>query len=116
MYWGRKCFVAGSIGPTNKTLSISPSVEDPGARNVGEDTVDENKLLFDSLSEFQELVEAYGQQARALLEGGVDILLVETVFDSANAKAALFALRGIFENEGISLSLSHSMQCVTSSR
>lgn len=50
-------------------------------------------------------MEAYGQQARALLEGGVDILLVETVFDSANAKAALFALRGIFENEGISLSL-----------
>ncbi|KAF8360237.1 metr-1, partial [Pristionchus pacificus] len=82
---GRKRFVAGSIGPTNKTLSISPSVEDPGARNV----------------EFQELVEAYGQQARALLEGGVDILLVETVFDSANAKAALFALRGIFENEDV---------------
>ncbi|GMR34641.1 hypothetical protein PMAYCL1PPCAC_04836, partial [Pristionchus mayeri] len=82
---GRKRFVAGSIGPTNKTLSISPSVEDPAARNV----------------EFQELVEAYGQQARALLEGEVDLLLVETVFDSANAKAALFAIRGIFENEDV---------------
>ncbi|GMR36761.1 hypothetical protein PMAYCL1PPCAC_06956, partial [Pristionchus mayeri] len=82
---GRKRYVAGSMGPTNKTLSISPSVEDPGARNV----------------EFQELVEAYGQQARALLEGGVDLLLVETVFDSANAKAALFALRDIFENEDV---------------
>lgn len=82
---GRRCFVCGAIGPTNKTLSISPSVEKPEMRNVT----------------FQELVQAYGDQARSLLEGGVDVLLVETVFDTANAKAALFAIRGLFENEEI---------------
>uniref|UniRef100_A0A914XDV3 Methionine synthase n=1 Tax=Plectus sambesii TaxID=2011161 RepID=A0A914XDV3_9BILA len=81
---GRRRFVCGAMGPTNKTLSISPSVEKPDYRNVT----------------FQELVTAYSQQAKALLEGGVDVLLVETVFDSANAKAALFAIRGIFEDEG----------------
>ncbi|WKX97383.1 hypothetical protein Q1695_013215 [Nippostrongylus brasiliensis] len=82
---GRRCFVCGAIGPTNKTLSISPSVEKPEFRNIT----------------FQELVQAYGDQARSLLEGGVDVLLVETVFDSANAKAALFAIRGLFEEEEI---------------
>uniref|UniRef100_A0A7I4Y8N2 Methionine synthase n=1 Tax=Haemonchus contortus TaxID=6289 RepID=A0A7I4Y8N2_HAECO len=82
---GKRCFVCGSIGPTNKTLSISPSVEKPDMRNIT----------------FQELVKAYGDQARSLLEGGVDVLLVETVFDTANAKAALFAIRGIFENEDV---------------
>ncbi|KHJ87324.1 homocysteine S-methyltransferase, partial [Oesophagostomum dentatum] len=81
---GRRCFVCGSIGPTNKTLSISPSVEKPEMRNIT----------------FQELVKAYGEQARSLLEGGVDVLLVETVFDTANAKAALFAIRSLFEDEG----------------
>ncbi|KAJ1366771.1 putative methionine synthase [Parelaphostrongylus tenuis] len=80
---GRRCFVCGSIGPTNKTLSISPSVEKPEMRNIT----------------FQELVKAYGDQARSLLQGGVDVLLVETVFDTANAKAALFAIRGLFEDE-----------------
>lgn len=80
---GRRCFVCGAIGPTNKTLSISPSVEKPDFRNVT----------------FQELVKAYGDQARSLLQGGVDVLLVETVFDSANAKAALFAIRSLFEDE-----------------
>ncbi|KAK6033906.1 hypothetical protein COOONC_28588 [Cooperia oncophora] len=54
-----------------------------------------------SRSAFQELVKAYGDQARSLLEGGVDVLLVETVFDTANAKAALFAIRGLFEDEGL---------------
>ncbi|VDM64523.1 unnamed protein product [Angiostrongylus costaricensis] len=82
---GRRCFVCGSIGPTNKTLSISPSVEKPEMRNIT----------------FQELVKAYGDQARSLLQGGVDVLLVETVFDTANAKAALFAIRGLFEDEEI---------------
>ncbi|RCN25271.1 homocysteine S-methyltransferase [Ancylostoma caninum] len=81
---GRRCFVCGAIGPTNKTLSISPSVEKPEMRNIT----------------FKELVKAYGDQARSLLQGGVDVLLVETVFDSANAKAALFAIRGLFEDEG----------------
>ena len=74
-------FVAGALGPTNKTLSISPSVENPAFRNIT----------------FDELVQAYGEQARGLLDGGVDILLVETVFDTANAKAAVFAIESIFE-------------------
>ncbi|KAF1765910.1 hypothetical protein GCK72_005863 [Caenorhabditis remanei] len=82
---GRRRYVCGAIGPTNRTLSISPSVEKPDFRNVT----------------FQELVKAYGDQARSLIQGGVDVLLVETVFDSANAKAALFAIRTLFEDEGV---------------
>ena len=69
-------FVAGAIGPTNKTASMSPDVNDPGFRAIS----------------FEELRVAYKQQAKALIEGGVDILLVETVFDTLNAKAALFAI------------------------
>ncbi|ULU07259.1 hypothetical protein L5515_014902 [Caenorhabditis briggsae] len=82
---GIRRYVCGAIGPTNRTLSISPSVEKPDFRNVT----------------FQELVKAYGDQARSLIQGGVDVLLVETVFDSANAKAALFAIRTLFEDEGV---------------
>ncbi|KAF7253591.1 Methionine synthase, partial [Varanus komodoensis] len=78
-----KRYVAGAMGPTNKTLSVSPSVERPDYRNVT----------------FDELVEAYTEQARGLLDGGVDIMLVETIFDTANAKAALFALQKLFEEE-----------------
>lgn len=74
-------FVAGAIGPTNRTLSISPSVENPAARNITWD----------------ELVDAYREQAIGLLEGGVDLLLVETIFDTANAKAAIYAIKDIFE-------------------
>jgi 5-methyltetrahydrofolate--homocysteine methyltransferase len=74
-------FVAGSIGPTNRTASISPDVNDPGFRAIT----------------FQELVTAYKQQTNALIDGGVDILLVETVFDTLNAKAALFAIDEVFE-------------------
>ncbi|MEN9316602.1 MAG: Methionine synthase, partial [Pseudomonadota bacterium] len=74
-------FVAGAIGPQPKTASISPDVNDPGARNVT----------------FDELREAYAEQTRALIEGGVDLLLVETIFDTLNAKAALFAIDEIFE-------------------
>ena len=73
---GVRRFVAGSVGPTNRTLSISPSVEQPEFRNVT----------------FMELVTAYKQQVEGLLEGGCDVLLVETIFDTANAKAALFAI------------------------
>ena len=69
-------FVAGSIGPTNRTASMSPDVNDPGYRAVT----------------FDDLVEAYSEQVRALVEGGSDVLLVETVFDTLNAKAALFAI------------------------
>ncbi|KAM5145176.1 methionine synthase isoform 2-T2 [Callospermophilus lateralis] len=78
---GIKRFVAGALGPTNKTLSVSPSVERPDFRNIT----------------FDELVEAYQEQARGLLDGGVDVLLIETIFDTANAKAALFALQKLFE-------------------
>ena len=80
-------FVAGSIGPTNKTASLSPDVNDPGFRAVT----------------FDELVESYSEQIRALIDGGVDILLVETVFDTLNAKAALFAVSSIFEEIGYEL-------------
>ncbi|MCL4137871.1 UNVERIFIED_CONTAM: hypothetical protein GTU68_047179, partial [Idotea baltica] len=78
---GVRRYVAGSMGPTNRTLSISPSVERPDFRNIT----------------FDELVESYTEQARGLLEGGVDILLVETIFDTANSKAALFAIQTLFE-------------------
>ncbi|HNV52696.1 MAG TPA: homocysteine S-methyltransferase family protein, partial [Tenuifilaceae bacterium] len=74
-------FVAGSIGPTNRTASMSPDVNRPGYRSV---------TFFD-------LVLAYSQQVRALIEGGVDILLVETIFDTLNAKAALFAISNVLD-------------------
>ena len=80
-------FVAGSIGPTNKTASLSPDVNDPGYR----------------ASTFDELRIAYKQQAEALLDGGSDILLVETIFDTLNAKAALFAIDEIQEERGIEI-------------
>lgn len=78
-------FVAGSIGPTNKTASMSPDVNDPGFRAVS----------------FDELRIAYKQQAEALLDGGSDILLVETIFDTLNAKAALFAIEEVKEERNI---------------
>lgn len=78
-------FVAGSMGPTNRTASISPDVNDPGFRGIT----------------YDELVVAYTQQTNALLDGGVDLLLVETVFDTLNAKAALFAIDEVFEARGI---------------
>ncbi|MCB7482543.1 homocysteine S-methyltransferase family protein [Christiangramia sediminis] len=74
-------FVAGAMGPTNKTASMSPDVNDPGFRAIS----------------FDELRKAYKQQAQALVEGGVDVLLVETVFDTLNAKAALFAIEELKE-------------------
>ncbi len=78
-------FVAGAIGPTNKTASMSPDVNDPGFRAIS----------------FDELRIAYKQQAEGLIDGGVDILLVETVFDTLNAKAALFAIEEIKEERNI---------------
>lgn len=80
-------FVAGSIGPTNRTASISPDVNDPGFRGIT----------------FNELVEAYREQVEALIDGGVDVLLVETVFDTLNAKAALFAIDEVFNDRGVKL-------------
>ena len=73
-------FVAGSIGPTNRTASISPDVNDPGYRAIS----------------FDQLVDAYKEQVGALMDGGVDMLLVETIFDTLNAKAALFAIDEVF--------------------
>ena len=81
---GRQCFVAGAIGPTNRTASISPDVNDPAFRAVT----------------YDQLVEAYGEQAKGLVEGGADVLLVETVFDSLNSRAALFALESLFDSLG----------------
>lgn len=80
----RTRYVAGSIGPTNRTASLSPDVNDPGFRAIS----------------FDELVTAYKQQTKALIEGGVDLLLVETVFDTLNAKAALFAIEEVFDELG----------------
>lgn len=80
-------FVAGSIGPTNRTASISPDVNNPGFRAI----------------DFDQLVLAYKQQVGALMDGGVDILLVETVFDTLNAKAALFAIDEVFEERKLKL-------------
>ena len=77
---GRRCFVAGAIGPTTKTSSISTDVNNPAARGAI----------------YEELVGAYGQQVRGLLEGGADLLLVETIFDTLNAKAAFFAIQQAF--------------------
>jgi 5-methyltetrahydrofolate--homocysteine methyltransferase len=77
----RPRFVGGALGPTNRTASISPDVNDPGARNVT----------------FVELVEAYLEQANGLVDGGADLLLIETIFDTLNAKAAIFAVETLFE-------------------
>lgn len=77
-------FVAGSLGPTNRTASLSPDVNRPGFRAIT----------------FDELVVAYKEQTSALIDGGVDIILVETVFDTLNAKAALFAVQEVFEEKG----------------
>jgi 5-methyltetrahydrofolate--homocysteine methyltransferase len=81
---GRPRFVAGAIGPTNRTASISPDVSNPGFR----------------ATTFDQLREAYGEQARGLLDGGADILLIETIFDTLNAKAALYAIAELCETRG----------------
>ena len=83
----RPRFVAGALGPTNRTASISPEVNDPGFRNTS----------------FDELRSAYAEAARGLIEGGVDILLLETIFDTLNAKAAIFAIEEVFEQKGLRL-------------
>jgi 5-methyltetrahydrofolate--homocysteine methyltransferase len=84
---GRPRFVAGALGPTNRTASLSPDVNDPGFRNVT----------------FDELAATYAEATRALVEGGVDLILVETIFDTLNAKAALFAVRGVLDELGLDL-------------
>jgi 5-methyltetrahydrofolate--homocysteine methyltransferase len=84
---GRRRFVAGALGPTNRTASISPDVNKPGFRAIS----------------FDELRKAYAEQVRGLIDGGVDILLVETIFDTLNAKAALFAIEEMFDERGARL-------------
>ena len=85
----RPRFVAGAIGPTNRTLSISPDVDDPSLRSVT----------------FDELASAYVEQVRGLVDGGVHLLLIETIFDTLNAKAAIVAVQQVFEERGIELPL-----------
>jgi 5-methyltetrahydrofolate--homocysteine methyltransferase len=80
-------FVAGAVGPTNRTLSISPNVNDPGYRAVT----------------FDQLKVAYKEQVKGLMDGGADLLLVETIFDTLNAKAALFGIQELFDEEGKTL-------------
>jgi len=84
---GRPRFVAGAVGPTNRTASISPDVSNPGYRNVT----------------FDELREAYAEQVRGLIKGGVEIILIETIFDTLNAKAAGFATLEVFDEVGFAL-------------
>jgi len=90
---GRPRFVAGAIGPTNKTLSLSPKVEDPGYREI----------------DFDFLAEVYREQAEALVAGGADFILVETIFDTLNAKAAIFAVRALERELGREIPLMLSM-------
>ncbi|CAM5442711.1 Methionine synthase OS=Stutzerimonas stutzeri OX=316 GN=CXK95_08980 PE=3 SV=1 [Stutzerimonas stutzeri] len=80
-------FVAGVLGPTSRTCSISPNVNDPGFRNVT----------------FDQLWENYSEATRGLIEGGADLILIETIFDTLNAKAAIFAVQGVFEELGVEL-------------
>src|SRR3954449_9921019 len=82
---GRPRFVAGALGPTNRTASISPDVANPGYRAIT----------------FDQLRAAYGEQLRGLLDGGADLLLIETIFDTLNAKAAIYAIREICEERGV---------------
>ncbi|MFZ4785398.1 MAG: homocysteine S-methyltransferase family protein [Flavobacteriales bacterium] len=82
-------FVAGAVGPTNKTASLSPDVNDPAYRGV----------------EYQELVDAYKEQVKGLVDGGVDAILVETIFDTLNAKAAFYAIEEFFEENKVQLPL-----------
>ena len=84
---GVQRFVAGALGPTNRTASLSPDVNDPGFRNIS----------------FDQLVAAYSEVTRALMQGGVDVILIETIFDTLNAKAALFAVRKVYDEVGFEL-------------
>ena len=84
---GKRRFVAGALGPTNRTASISPDVSNPGFRAI----------------RFDQLREAYGEQIRGLIDGGADLLLIETIFDTLNAKAAVVATLEVFEEKGVEL-------------
>lgn len=96
---GKPRYIAGALGPTNRTASLSPDVNEPGLRNVT----------------FEEIRHGYYEQARGLLDGGVDILLVETVFDTLNCKAALFAIDQLFSETGKSIPVMLSVTIVDAS-
>merc|ERR1712000_217315 len=87
-------YVAGVLGPTSKTCSISPDVNDPGFRAIT----------------FDQLVEEYAEATHALMDGGADLILIETIFDTLNAKAAVFAAQGVFEERGEELPISPKKQ------
>ena len=89
----RPCFVAGAIGPTNRTCSISTDVHSAATRGVT----------------YEELVDAYYEQARGLIDGGADLLLVETIFDTLNSKAAFFAIAKLFDERKIQMPLMASV-------
>jgi S-methylmethionine-dependent homocysteine/selenocysteine methylase len=89
---GRRRFVAGAVGPTNRTLSISPDVNNPGYRAVT----------------FDQVRDAYAEQVRGLVDGGAEIILIETIFDTLNAKAAIFATQGVFAERGVKRSATPS--------
>ncbi len=95
----RRCYVAGSLGPTSRTASVSQDVSNPSARSVN----------------FDQLRDAYYEQARGLVDGGVDLLLVETIFDTLNGKAALFAIQELFEKTGRRLPVMASVTIVDQS-
>ena len=91
-------FVAGVLGPTNRTASISPDVNGPGFRNIT----------------FMELVDAYAEATKGLIEGGADLIMIETIFDTLNAKAAIFAIETVFEELGCGIAdhdLRHHYRC-----
>ena len=90
---GRPRFVAGALGPTNKTLTLSPDVDDPGYREI----------------DFDELADVYREQADALVEGGVDLILIETIFDTLNAKSAIYAVRELERELGRDIPIALSM-------
>ena len=96
---GTEKFVAGALGPTTKTASLSPDVNDPGFRGVT----------------FDQLAAAYKEQARGLVDGGVDVLLIETIFDTLNSKAAIYAVLDLFEETGIEVPLIISVTIVDAS-
>ncbi len=97
---GHRCWVAGSVGPTNRSLSISPSVEDPAARSISWD----------------ELVDTYTDQMTGLIEGGADLLLIETIFDTLNAKAALLAAQAAMDATGVKVPVMVSATLTESGR
>lgn len=115
MHVGIKRYVIGAIGPTNRTLSVSPSVERPDYRNISIYTVSWYMYMYHYcfVLAFDELVDSYSEQCRGLLDGGSDVLMIETIFDTANAKAAIFAVKQLFDKEYKPVPVFVSYICLT---